>query len=46
MKYVVCYARCDWPVTVFILGYENTVVTLQHMPYFIKEIEDGRPVFM
>ena len=42
------YARCDWSVTVFISGYANTVVTSQHVSqsYFIKEIENGCPVFI
>ena len=42
------YASCDWSVTVFISGYANAVVTSQHVSqsYFIKEIENGFPVFV
>ena len=43
------YARNDWSITaVFISGYANTVVTSQNVSqsYFIKEIENGRPVFI
>ena len=48
IKQVASYARCDWSVTVFISGYANTVVTSQHVSqsWFIKEIENGRPVFI